>query len=161
MSCIHRFHAKSYGQMSFSDTRRSQQDHVFAALHERQTSQFPNNLTVDVLSGVRTLRKQHVGWSGQSKWWITVLYHWRWQSLPVITSFLTPWPVPDILYQLFQRPALSCQLHLCTQPYQLFLPGFGHPFIAVLSAWHVSFQTWTLVTVRQHSNIVQSQGCSA
>ncbi|MGD2488917.1 hypothetical protein ACP8YP_26320, partial [Escherichia coli] len=23
---------------------------------------------VDVLSGVRTLRKQHVGWSGQSKW---------------------------------------------------------------------------------------------
>lgn len=46
----------------------------------------------------------------------------------------SPWPVPDILYQLFQRPALSCQLHLCTQPYQLFLPGFGHPFIAVLSA---------------------------
>ncbi|CAM8203229.1 hypothetical protein ESCOMMO057M_23750 [Escherichia coli] len=33
--------------MSFSDTRRSQQDHVFAALHERQTSQFPDNLTVD------------------------------------------------------------------------------------------------------------------
>ncbi|ARR42790.1 hypothetical protein B9128_07625 [Shigella sonnei] len=32
---------------------------------------------VDVLSGVRTLRKQHVGWSGQSKWRITVLYHWR------------------------------------------------------------------------------------
>lgn len=25
---------------------------------------------VDVLSGVRTLRKQHVGWSGQSKWQI-------------------------------------------------------------------------------------------
>ncbi len=23
---------------------------------------------VDALSGVRTLRKQHVGWSGQSKW---------------------------------------------------------------------------------------------
>lgn len=23
---------------------------------------------VDVLLGVRTLRKQHVGWSGQSKW---------------------------------------------------------------------------------------------
>ncbi|TEY93857.1 hypothetical protein BON64_26675 [Escherichia coli] len=23
---------------------------------------------VDVLSGVRTLRKQHIGWSGQSKW---------------------------------------------------------------------------------------------
>ncbi|OKW54435.1 hypothetical protein AWP76_12160 [Escherichia coli] len=23
---------------------------------------------VDVLFGVRTLRKQHVGWSGQSKW---------------------------------------------------------------------------------------------
>ena len=44
MSRIHRFHAKSYGQMSFSYTRRS---HVFAALHERQTSQFPNNLTVD------------------------------------------------------------------------------------------------------------------
>ncbi|MHA8241103.1 hypothetical protein ACYA65_25705, partial [Klebsiella pneumoniae] len=24
------------------------------------------------------------------------------------------------------------QLHLCTQPHQLFLPGFGHPLIAVL-----------------------------
>lgn len=47
MSRIHRFHAKSYAQMSFSDTKRSQQDHVFAALHERQTGQFPNNLTVD------------------------------------------------------------------------------------------------------------------
>ncbi|MCO0121343.1 hypothetical protein MLI41_24455, partial [Escherichia coli] len=23
---------------------------------------------VDVISGVRTLRKQHVGWSGKSKW---------------------------------------------------------------------------------------------
>ncbi|KDX40558.1 hypothetical protein AC16_4947 [Escherichia coli 2-177-06_S3_C2] len=32
---------------------------------------------VDVLSGVGTLRKQHVGWSGQSKWRITVLYHRR------------------------------------------------------------------------------------
>lgn len=53
-------------------------------------------------------------------------------SLPVITSFLTPWPVPDILCQLFQRSALACQRHLCTQPYQLFVPGFGHPFIAVL-----------------------------
>ncbi|STQ52150.1 Uncharacterised protein [Escherichia coli] len=54
------------------------------------------------------------------------------QSLPLITSFLTSWPVPDILCQLFQRPAQACQLHLCTQPYQLFLPGFGHPFIVVL-----------------------------
>ena len=33
--------------MSFSDTRRPQQDNVFAALHERQTSQFPDNLTID------------------------------------------------------------------------------------------------------------------
>lgn len=56
----------------------------------------------------------------------------RQPSLPVTPSFLAPWPVPDILCQLFQRPALARQLHLCTQPHQLFLPGFGHPLIAVL-----------------------------
>ncbi|STT86146.1 Uncharacterised protein [Klebsiella pneumoniae] len=46
----------------------------------------------------------------------------RQPSLPVTASFLAPWPVPDILCQFFQRPALARQLHLCTQPYQLFLP---------------------------------------
>ncbi|STW13538.1 Uncharacterised protein [Klebsiella pneumoniae subsp. rhinoscleromatis] len=56
----------------------------------------------------------------------------RQPSLPVTASFLAPWPVPDILCQFFQRPALARQLHLCTQPYQLFLPGFSHPLIAVL-----------------------------
>lgn len=53
-------------------------------------------------------------------------------SQPVIASFLAPWSAPDILCLLFQRPALVRQLHLHTQPYQLFLPGFGHPLISVL-----------------------------
>ncbi|SQL71116.1 Uncharacterised protein [Escherichia coli] len=56
----------------------------------------------------------------------------RQPSLPVTPPFLAPWPVPDILCQLFQRPALARQLHLCTQPHQLFLPGFSHPLITVL-----------------------------
>ncbi len=56
----------------------------------------------------------------------------RQPSLPVVASFLAPWSASDILCQFFQRPAQARQLHLRTQPYQLFLPGFGHPFIAVL-----------------------------
>ena len=39
-----------------------------------------------------------------------------WYPLPVLSS----------------RPEMARQLHLRTQPYQLFLPGFGHPLIAVL-----------------------------
>lgn len=56
----------------------------------------------------------------------------RQPSMPVVASFLAPWSAPDILCQFFQLPALARQLHLRTLPYQLFLPGFGHPFIAVL-----------------------------
>ena len=56
----------------------------------------------------------------------------RQPSLPVIPYFLAPGAVPDVLCQLFQRPTLARQLHLCAQPYQLLLPGFCHPLIAVL-----------------------------
>ncbi len=72
----------------------------------------------------------------------------RQPSLPVTPSFLAPWPVPDILCQLFQRPALARQLHLCTQPHQLFLPGFGHPLIAVLPQEAGSFARCRLSTGR-------------
>ncbi len=33
--------------MGFPDTWRTQQDHILAALHKRQTGQLPDNLTID------------------------------------------------------------------------------------------------------------------
>jgi hypothetical protein len=33
--------------MGFPDTRSPQKDHILAALHERQTYQLPDNLTID------------------------------------------------------------------------------------------------------------------
>lgn len=47
MPCIRRFHSESNDQTGFFDTWRSQQDHVFATLHERQTGQLLDNFTID------------------------------------------------------------------------------------------------------------------
>lgn len=46
MAHICRFHTGGSGQVGFP-LRGPQQDHILAALHERQTGQLPDDLTID------------------------------------------------------------------------------------------------------------------
>ena len=53
------------------------------------------------------------------------------QSLPLITSFPTSWPV-QIFLPALSAPSTGLSVIICTQPYQLSPARFGHPFIVVL-----------------------------
>ncbi|VDY45189.1 Uncharacterised protein [Salmonella enterica subsp. enterica serovar Daytona] len=47
MAHICRFHTGGQRPGGFSPLRGPQQDHILAALHERQTGQLPDDLTID------------------------------------------------------------------------------------------------------------------
>lgn len=47
MTSVRRFYPESDCQVRFTHTRRTQQDHVLATLHERQPGQLTDDLTID------------------------------------------------------------------------------------------------------------------